>query len=89
MLLLLTVLIEVCKHVYAELDEPQAYAIYRIGAVLSASQWRLQALLRLAAALGLQEDDPLEAEGRRAQGSASAQDSASIFAISDFGTASE
>jgi hypothetical protein len=53
MLLLLTVLIEVCKHVYAELDEPQAYAIYRIGAVLSAYLLELRVESGIVAALGL------------------------------------
>jgi hypothetical protein len=36
MLALIIVLIEVCKHVYVELDESQSYDIYRISAVLSA-----------------------------------------------------
>lgn len=53
MLALITVLIEVCKHVYAELDEPQSYAIYRIAAVLSAYLLELRVELGIVAALGV------------------------------------
>ena len=53
MLALITVLIEVCKHVYAELDEPQSYAIYRIAGVLSAYLLELRVELGIVAALGV------------------------------------
>lgn len=53
MLALITVLIEVCKHVYAELDEPQSYAIYRIAGVLSAYLLELHVELGIVAALGV------------------------------------
>lgn len=53
MLALITVLIEVCKHVYGELDEPQSYAIYRIAAVLSAYLLELRVELGIVAALGV------------------------------------
>lgn len=52
-LALITVLIEVCKHVYAELDEPQSYAIYRIAGVLSAYLLELRVELGIVAALGV------------------------------------
>ena len=52
MLAMITVLIEVCKHVYAELDEPQSYAIYRIADVVSAYLLELRVELGIVAALG-------------------------------------
>ncbi len=53
MLALITVLIEVCKHVYAELDEPQSYAIYRIAGVVSAYLLERRVELGLVAAFGV------------------------------------
>jgi hypothetical protein len=53
MLVLITVLIEVCKHVYAELSESQSYAIYRIGAVLSSYLVELNIDMEIAASFGL------------------------------------
>ena len=52
MLALITVLIEVCKHVYAELDEPQSYDIYRIAGVVRAYLFELSVELGIVAALG-------------------------------------
>ena len=52
-LVLITVLIEVCKHVYAALDESQSYAIYRIAAVLSSYLVELHIEMQIATAFGL------------------------------------
>jgi hypothetical protein len=53
MLLLLTVVIEVCKSVDPALDETQAYAIYRVTAVLAAYLRRLRVESGIVAVCGL------------------------------------
>jgi hypothetical protein len=53
MLLLMTVVIEVCKSVDPALEEPQGYAIYRVAAVLAAYLRRLRVEAGMVAVVGL------------------------------------